>query len=142
MITKKQKEKKPTKKELEKTRKQQMKKYDAKWSKLVKVKAWYKCEVPWCTKTSLNSHHIFTRNNRSTRFDLENWVCLCAWHHTLSSTFSAHKTPTEFGERIKETRWQERYDNLKRKANTIRDKDYDKIKEYLDTKEKELCKQG
>lgn len=131
--------KKPTKRQLEKTRKQQMKKYDTKWSKLVKIKAWYKCEVDWCPKTSLNSHHIFSRNNWSTRFDLDNWVCLCSWHHTLNNTFSAHKTPTEFTEFIIKKRGRKRYNKLKLKANKIRDKDYDKIKDYLDTKEKELC---
>lgn len=129
---------KQVKKKKKPTRKQELKKCDIKWSYLVKVKAWFKCEYCWIGE-HLNSHHLFTRNNFSTRYDLDNWICLCAWHHTMSSKFSAHKTPMEFTERVIDNRWQTRYDRLKRKANTIRDKDTDKIKDYLDTKEKELC---
>lgn len=127
-----------TKKKKKPTRKQQMKFFDKIRSDLVKVRAWYKCEYCWKT-TYLNSHHIFTRNNYSTRFDLDNWICLCTGHHTFNPHFSAHRTPTEFTERVKEYRWQERYDSLKYKANQIRDKDYDRIQFYLDQKEKELC---
>lgn len=128
-----------TKKKKAPTRKQQMKKYDNKRSHLVKVKAWNKCEVPWCTKWNLNSHHVFTRTNYTTRFDLDNGICLCSRHHTLNPRFSAHKTPTEFTEWIKEYRWEDWYDELKLKANKTRDKNYDKVKDYLDAKEKELC---
>ena len=120
------------------TRKQELKKYDEKWSKLVKKRAWNKCEVDGCSKTDhLNSHHIFSRNNYATRFDLDNGVCLCVGHHTFNSHFSAHKTPTEFSEWIIK-RGQKWYEGLKYKANQIRDKDVDKIKIYLENKEKEL----
>lgn len=127
-----------TKKKKKPTRKQQTKFFDKIRSDLVKIRAWYKCEYCWKT-TYLNSHHIFTRNNYSTRFDLDNWICLCTGHHTFNPYFSAHRTPTEFTERVKEYRWQKRYDSLKYKANQIRDKDYDRIQFYLDQKEKELC---
>ena len=133
MSTTKRKSRKPT-------RKQELKAYDTKWSKLVKIRAWNKCEVDGCWKTTyLNSHHIFTRMNYATRFDLDNWICLCTGHHTFSNHFSAHRTPTEFTERVIKKRWKKRYDWLKLKANQIRDKDTDKIKFYLDNKEKELC---
>ena len=70
-------------------------KLDEAWSELVKLEAGYKCEV--CGKnTTLNSHHIFSRSNRSVRWDEANGVCLCVSHHTFNSKFSAHKTPTEF----------------------------------------------
>lgn len=70
-------------------------KLDDAWSKLVKLRAGEKCE--YCSKTSpLNSHHIFSRSKKSVRWDAMNGVCLCVGHHTFSSTFSAHKTPTEF----------------------------------------------
>lgn len=78
------------------------KKLDDAWSLLVKLKAGMKCE--YCGKTTpLNSHHIFSRSKKSTRWDVKNGICLCVGHHTFSSTFSAHKTPTEF------TYWLERY---------------------------------
>lgn len=74
---------------------------DDAWAKLVKIRAGNQCE--YCGKTSyLNSHHIFTRSKRSVRWDAMNGICLCASHHVLSSTFSAHGTPTEF------TYWLER----------------------------------
>ena len=103
---------------------------DELWSKLVKIRAGFRCE--YCWKTSwLNSHHIRSRTNYSTRYNLDNWICLCQAHHTLSSQFSAHKTPIEFIEWIKEQRWEERYDNLKLESNKIRDKNYKKVEQYL-----------
>ena len=71
------------------------KKLDDAWSLLVKLRAKMQCEV--CGKRSpLNSHHIFSRSKKSTRWDVMNGVCLCVGCHTFSSKFSAHKTPTEF----------------------------------------------
>ena len=72
-------------------------KLDTAWSLLVKLEAGMICEIENCQhKPTLNSHHIFTRNNKSTRWDTANGVCLCIGHHTFSSKFSAHQTPTEF----------------------------------------------
>ena len=72
-------------------------KLDEAWSLLVKLEAGMKCEIEDCQhKPTLNSHHIFTRSNKSTRWDTANGVCLCVGHHTFSSKFSAHQTPTEF----------------------------------------------
>ena len=72
-------------------------KLDTAWSELVKLEAGYKCEIEDCQhKPTLNSHHIFTRSNKATRWDTANGVCLCVGHHTFSSKFSAHQTPTEF----------------------------------------------
>jgi len=71
----------------------------------------------YCGKTVyLNSHHIFSRSNYSTRYDIDNGVTLCASHHILSSSFSAHKTPVEFIEWLKEKRGLEWYQELRRKA--------------------------
>ena len=72
-------------------------KLDDAWSLLVKLEAGMKCEIEDCEhRPTLNSHHIFTRSNKSTRWDEANGVCLCVGHHTFSSKFSAHQTPTEF----------------------------------------------
>ncbi len=91
-------------------------KLDDAWSLLVKLRAGMKCE--YCGKaTRLNSHHIYSRSKRSTRWDVNNGICLCVGHHTFSSGFSAHKTPLEF------TDWLEKYkgtnfiDKLRIKAN-------------------------
>lgn len=106
-------------------------------SRLIKIRAKFRCEYCWSTKW-LNSHHLFTRNNYSTRFDLDNWICLCAFHHKLSTKFSAHWTPMIFDEWIISERWQERFDALRLKANKTRDKNYDRVYDYLTEEKKKL----
>lgn len=120
-----------------KKRKSELKICDDLRSKLVKIRAGFRCEYCWDTKY-LNSHHVFTRNNYSTRYDLDNGICLCSKHHTLSSSFSAHKTPMEFSEWIMEKRGRDRYDRLKLKTKSLRDKDYDKVEKYLIEETKKL----
>ena len=44
---------------------------------------------------NLNSHHIFSRVNKSVRWDLDNGICLCVGHH-IGSQFSPHKSPVSF----------------------------------------------
>lgn len=101
------------------------------WSKLVKIKAHNKCEK--CGKqNALNSHHVYSRSNRSTRWDLNNGVCLCVGCHIFSSKFSAHKTPLEFVEWIRDSRGADWYSDLRTKAREIYKPDYFKIKQQLD----------
>lgn len=91
------------------------KKLDDAWSIAVKLKAGNQCE--YCGKQSpLNSHHVYSRSKLSTRWLLSNGVCLCVGHHTFSSSFSAHKTPTEFTEWITKHRGQKWYDSLRLSA--------------------------
>lgn len=93
-------------------------KLDDAWSKLVKLRAGNKCEV--CGKTSpLNSHHIYSRSKKSVRWDAMNGVCLCVGHHTFSSKFSAHKTPTEFTYWLEEKKGKAFMETLTIKANQI-----------------------
>lgn len=120
-----------------KKRKSDLKLCDELWSKLVKIRAWFRCEYCWKT-TNLNSHHLFTRNNYSTRFDLDNWICLCSWHHTMSSKFSAHKTPLEFAEWVITRNGRGWYDNLKAKSKKTWNKKYDEVVEYLVSETKKL----
>ena len=113
-----------------KTRTSKKRKLDRLWSTLVKERANHKCE--YCGKTThLNSHHIFSRNNHSVRWDLENGVCLCPSHHVLGN-FSAHKAPIEFSEWLKETRGEEWFNNLRVKAKTVSPNiDLDIVEKYL-----------
>lgn len=91
---------------------------DKAWSLLVKHKAKWKCEV--CGKRDyLNSHHVFTRRNKSVRWSIMNGVCLCPSHHTLSSKFSAHGTPVTFNDWLIKKRGQNYVDILTIKANSI-----------------------
>lgn len=94
-------------------------KLDIAWSKLVKLRAGMKCEIPNCHKTVLNSHHIYSRSKRSTRWDVMNGICLCVGHHTFSSKFSAHKTVLEFVEFLIDYKGQDHIDRLRLKANTV-----------------------
>lgn len=94
------------------------KKLDNAWSLLVKLKAGMKCE--YCGKTTtLNSHHVYSRSKRSTRWLPDNGVCLCVSHHTFNSGFSAHKTPLEFIDWLKEVKGEEFIDTLRNKAHLI-----------------------
>lgn len=95
-------------------------KLDDAWSLLVKLRAGMKCEIQMCGKTNyLNSHHIFTRKNRSVRWAVINGVALCPSHHTLDSKFSAHGTPTTFTRWLIENKGQQFMDILTLKANAI-----------------------
>lgn len=106
------------------------KKLDVAWSRAVKLKAGGMCE--YCGKgTTLNSHHIYSRSKASTRWALSNGVCLCVAHHTFSSVFSAHKTPTEFTDWIREKRGEEWYDLLREEANNFKKYTKDEKEELL-----------
>lgn len=91
------------------------KKLDDAWSLAVKVQAGFKCE--YCGKTSsLNSHHVYSRSNRSVRWDLRNGYCLCVSHHTFGN-ISAHKSPMEFSKWMEQDRGKEWADDLNVVAN-------------------------
>ena len=68
---------------------------DILWSEKVKENARYTCEKCGATDKQLNSHHIFSRAHRSTRFLLENGICLCVGCHTFGNE-SAHLDPNSF----------------------------------------------
>jgi len=102
-------------------------KLDDAWAILVKLKADNRCE--YCGKAAyvkdtgrkvgMQAHHIYSRSKRSTRWLIINGISLCPAHHTLSSEFSAHKTPMEFTTWILKERGEEWFDDLTLKANTM-----------------------
>ena len=94
-------------------------KLDKLWSLLVKHRAGFKCEYCGTREKRLNSHHIYSRANRSTRWDLTNGVCLCVGHHTFSTKFSAHLTPTEFTEWLYKEKGEAWMSDLRVKAHAI-----------------------
>lgn len=94
-------------------------KLDKAWSKLVKLRAGMKCEIPNCKhRPTLNSHHIFNRKNMSTRWDLENGISLCIGHHTMSSKKSAHGNPIWFTYWLEEYKGSDFIDELSFKAHS------------------------
>jgi len=94
-------------------------KLDTAWSLLVKLRAGMKCEIQGCNKPVLNSHHIYSRSKKSTRWHPQNGICLCVGHHTFSSSFSAHKTPLEFIRWLDEYKGMDYMDRLMIRANTV-----------------------
>lgn len=91
-------------------------KCDDLWSLVVKKLAFDMCIYCGDWKT-LNSHHIFGRANRSTRWDELNGACLCANHHQFSTKFSAHGTPALFREWYIDFVWQKYFEDLEERAN-------------------------
>ena len=119
--------KKPKKKSKKSSKK---KKLDRRWATLVKERAGGHCE--YCGKTEyLNAHHIFSRNNHSVRWALENGVALCPSCHVFGN-HSAHKAPIEFSEWLKETRGEKWFNDLRAKAKTVSPNiDLDEVEQHL-----------
>jgi hypothetical protein len=111
-------------------------KLDLAWSELVKLRAGWKCE--YCGKSKyLQSHHIFSRSKKSTRWDVQNGIALCVGHHTFSSTFSAHKTPLEFIDWLYNYRGTENINLLRIRANmTSKLHDFEKQILLIDLKDR------
>ena len=94
-------------------------KLDIAWSKLVKLRAGMKCEYCLAKNKQLHSHHLYTRSKKSTRWLPDNGICLCASHHVLNSTFSAHKSPREFNEWLDQYKGEDFMLMLRLKSNHI-----------------------
>ena len=100
-------------------KKREKKNKDTEWAKAVKERDGYRCQ--YCgSKDYLNSHHIFSRNNLTTRHDIDNGITLCAKHHTFSNEFSAHKTPTEFTFWLQKLKGKKFMEELGEKARTLK----------------------
>lgn len=111
-------------------KKPQIKALDTLWATKIKTIAGWECEH--CHKTSrLNAHHIISRSNHATRWEIPNGICLCVGCHTFSSYFSAHKTPMEFIDWIRDTRGEKWEENLRAIARQKLAKDFDEIKAEL-----------
>lgn len=113
-------------------------KTDDLWAIAVKVNFNYRCQYcnKWPDEVQLHSHHLFTRSRKSTRWDIENWICLCASHHTLSSEFSAHKTGNEFFIWLEWIKGREWIDMIASRSNQIVHITPDYIKERKEEIEK------
>lgn len=99
---------------------------DKLWSECVKRRARWKCEI--CGKEgNLQAHHIISRRNMATRYDLDNGIALCPACH-----FQAHQNPIRFIEEIKRRRGAEWYRRMKEKSlHLTKGVDYDRIIEEL-----------
>ena len=93
------KEKKLTKKQLKRKEKRERNKKDKEWSLAIRVRD--KCCVICGDKTQLNAHHIIPRENKDSRWLLENGVTLCVGCHKFRLN-SAHRNPFWFFNQIKD----------------------------------------
>lgn len=85
------------------------------WRKIINHKGNYACEK--CGRVGkLDSHHIIGRQNKRTRWDVSNGILLCSHCHTLSSEFSAHKTPSKFNKWLCEYKGTGYYEILEQRA--------------------------
>jgi len=115
---------------------------DRLWAEAVKIAAGQKCEYCGISK-SLNSHHIFSRTNLATRWDMDNGICLCVSHHVFG-IFSAHKSPIEFIEWLRTVRGEEWYERLRSKAKSVakgREEITYQLQEYVNSHRVNLTKQ-
>jgi hypothetical protein len=110
------------------TRKSLANKADRLWREAIWAIFGDKCAV--CGKPCRNAHHLIGRRNFRLRWDKKNGINLCPEHHTFSSKFSAHQTPTIFAAWFKE-RFPVIDAYLKEHVNEIWDKDYDKVFKQL-----------
>ena len=79
-----------------------------------KVRARGKCEV--CGKTeTLQVAHIFSRRHKGVRWDEDNLLLLCYYHHL----HFAHTNPVEFSEWVRSYLGEQKYNRLRVKARVI-----------------------
>jgi len=112
---------------------------DKLWREAVRLRD-KKCII--CQKQDgLDAHHIFSRNRMNTRWDLDNGILLCSSHHTLNSSFSAHKTPRSFFRWLEEKRGEKFVDDLEVRSQMIaKGIDYKIIKIYLEQSKMGRCR--
>ena len=107
------------------------KKCDMLWSKVTKIE-WakkYGTVCPWCkSKPWAQSDHIANRWIHSTRWIVENCVCLCAGCHI----YKKPQQPAEWSEMVVSTIGRDRYEAiLVASKEVVKDQDYQKVYEYL-----------
>jgi len=83
-----------TKKKLKKIEKRKLNLQFKEWAE--KVKQRDKFCVICQNKEGINSHHIFPRQIKELRFELDNGITLCQNHHRFSFKLSAHQNPVAF----------------------------------------------
>lgn len=88
--------KKITKKYLKQQEKKLRNKLDKEWSFNVKKVFNNKCAILNCNNSLLHTHHLIPREIKESRHDVNNGICLCAYHHKFSLEISPHRNPLVF----------------------------------------------
>ena len=70
-------------------------KEDTEWAHTVKDRDGWACVI--CGNSNRpNAHHIIPRENKFTKYKVENGISLCPNHHMFSRQISAHNNPLAF----------------------------------------------
>lgn len=124
---------------MRKKRKTYKRRLDELWSRAVRLRDKYTCQKCGRTHKQVQAAHIFSRNRKSVRWDIDNGITLCYYCHI----HWAHREPLEFAEWIKERLGEEKYEKLKRRAYEIAyDIDPEEIEAELKILIEEYEKQG
>ena len=78
----------------------------------------------------LDAHHLISRKLGSTRHCIENGIILCASHHTISDTMSAHGAPLAFADWMQEHR-RDQYDWVRARRRQVGKYNYKEAAERL-----------
>lgn len=112
-------------------RKRLEKKLDNLWSKIIRSKN--VCEH--CGKSppeiKLNSHHVFRRSKRSTRWDLNNGICLCFWCHSGLAHGKHYEEQKRFHDWVEEYKGSDTLDELRRKSHNMKKLTLDDMENIL-----------
>ena len=96
--------------------KKEKNKKDKEWADLVKVRDKH-CVI--CkSKIRMNAHHLFPKELKELRWDLDNGITLCPKHHRFSFILSAHQNPLAFVLWLWDNR-SEQYSKIIKKYNGI-----------------------
>jgi len=108
------------------------------WREIVFARAHYKCEYPGCRVNAkiLNPHHVIGKRTFSTKYDPDNGLCLCSYHHTggndavHAGSITFWKTIFDHG--VRTEAWLERLQE--KAAITVKKSTFDREahKEYLE----------
>lgn len=101
---------------------------DIAWSKAVRAKGYCEHCGKILEQKKLQAHHIFSRRHYSTRWDIDNSVCLCYGCHIEW----AHKDVMEFAEWVEGYKGKELIEHLRLKAHAL--------KQFNSYEKKELLK--
>ncbi len=106
------------------TRQKLTKQLDDFWSLVVRQRANHTCVkcgrvmIPG-SGNAMNAHHFIGKGSRSTRWDLDNGICLCAGCHRMK-TDAAHRQPEKFKKWVIDEYGEEWYENITIKGNQIK----------------------
>lgn len=113
--------------------KQLDKKCEELWREISLKRSGFMCEYCQSIK-NIQVHHIITRSVRHLKWNTDNAASLCSNHHTLSSSFSAHKTPDLFRLWLNRERGEGYFERLRFKSNMPQKVDLQLEYAYLQSK--------